>query len=313
MPVGQPSHTACREGRVMTLSMINKNVLAAVFGGVWLVAGLEPGQGEALPILYNQTITQPLGLPMAVPTSRPTTDVGEKIQDPNESNCIAEEGCLGLVGAPGAPLPGFSPGFVVRMKAGGGFEFIDGGNMPAQITFEFPFPDGALNALIKNTPGFATLTVVAARDIDEGFAADEFLAASAEGIPLGILATFASPNPCPRPPHNVIEDPNRTPKVIVKDSTCGPNYHTDVTGTASLTFSQETMSQLLATPGPTDVFVNLAPGGSVARLQIFSVSLTYTAPAPNTLLLLVAGATIVGAAVLITTRTGRHKPEPGQS
>jgi hypothetical protein len=51
MPAGQPSHTACREGRVITLSMINKNVLAVVLGGVWLVAGLTPGQGEALPIL----------------------------------------------------------------------------------------------------------------------------------------------------------------------------------------------------------------------------------------------------------------------
>lgn len=91
------------------------------------------------------------------------------------------------------------------------------------------------------------------------------------------------------------------------------NYHTGVTGTAALTVARETMSRLLATPGPTDVFVNLAPGGSVSRLQIFSVTLTYTAPAPNTLLLLVAGATIVGAAALIKTRAGGHKPEPGQS
>ncbi len=271
------------------------NLLVAGVGGVWL-AGLVPGHGQSLPILYSETVDQPVGYPKARPTSRPGTDVTDAITDPYESNCLEAEGCFGYVPAlPPFPVVITSPGYVVRETMPGIFEFIGGGNMPSQITFLFSFPDGAVNQLIRDTPGFATLTVVAARDIDEGAAESETLDVSAEGVPLGNMGTFASANPCPRPPHIIIANPDYDPtnptskKTIVLDETCGPNYHTDVPGTGSLMFSHETMSQILATPGPAEVGVNIAPQGGVSRLKIFSVTLTYTAPEPSTFVLVALG------------------------
>jgi hypothetical protein len=166
--------------------------------------------------------------------------------------------------------------------------------------FEFPFPDGALNQLIKNTPGFGTLRVEAARDLGNNFPETESLAVSAEGIPLGTLPSTAfSSKACPMVGgvfQNVTEDANRIPKVKVTDPQCGPNYHTDVTGIASLNFSQELMKQILATPGPAFPDVSLIASGGVGRLKVFSVTLTYTVPAPASLLLLVAGVACLAAA-----------------
>ncbi len=257
-------------------------------GLAWLAHGLSPGWGDALPILYSQTVTQPLGFPKAVPTSRPNSDVGDNIQDPNETNCLDFEGCLGG-----------TLGFVARKKAGGGFEIIDGGNMQP-LAFEFPFPDGALNELIKNTPGFGTLTVVAARDLGGNFPETESLDATADGIQVGTLPSTAfSSKACPMVNgtfQNVTEDENRNPKVKVTDPQCGPNYHTDVTGVASINFSQDVMKEILATPGPVFPAITLTASGGVARLKVFSVTLTYTAPVPGSLLLLVAGAAGLAAA-----------------
>jgi len=118
------------------------SLFCASLGG--LAGGLSPKLAEAV-LLYNQTVTQPLGFPKTLVTSRSNSDVSDNIQEPTETNCLDFEGCLGG-----------SLGYVARMKAGGGFEFIPDGNMKP-LVFEFPFPDGAVNELIKNTPRFATL------------------------------------------------------------------------------------------------------------------------------------------------------------
>jgi len=262
----------------------------------WLARGLSPKVAEAAAVLYDQTVTQPLGLPKAIVTSRPNSDVSDNIQDPNETNCLDFEGCLANAG-----------NFVARMKPGGGFEFIPDGNMQP-VVFEFAFPDGAVNELIKNTLGLGTLTVVAARDLGNNFPETESLDVSADGIALGTIPStaFSIAKACPMVGgvfQNVSEDPNGNPKVKVTDPTCGPNYHTDVTGTATFSFSQELMREILATPGPAFPDFTLTASGGVARLKIFSVNLTYTVPVPATLLLLATGAVCLAA----TTRRHSHQ------
>ena len=263
-----------------------------------LVAGPHPEPAEAL-LLYNQTVTQPLSFPKAVVTSRPNSDVSDNIQEPTETNCLDFEGCLGN-----------SLGYVARMKPGGGFEFIPDGNMQP-LVFEFPFPDGAVNELIKNTPGFGTLKVEAARDLGNNFPETESLDVSADGIPLGTLPStaFSIAKACPMVGgvfQNVTENANGNPKVKVTDPQCGPNYHTDVTGIAQLGISQDLMKQILATPGPAFPGFALTASGGVARLKVFSVTLTYTVPAPATLLLFAAGAACVAATTRRRSRP-RHR------
>jgi GAF domain-containing protein len=129
----------------------------------------------------------------------------------------------------------------------------------------------------------------------------ESLDVSAEGIPLGTLPStgFSIKKACPMVDgqfQNVTEDENRNPKVKVTDPQCGPNYHTDVTGIASLNFAQDVMKQILATPGPAFPDVTLTASGGVARLKVFAVTLTYTVPEPASLVLLAAGAAWLAAA-----------------
>ena len=59
-----------------------------------LAGGLSPKLAEAV-LLYNQTVTQPLGFPKAVVTSRPNSDVSDNIQEPTETNCLDFEGVSG--------------------------------------------------------------------------------------------------------------------------------------------------------------------------------------------------------------------------
>jgi len=270
------------------------SVFCVSLGGI--AGGLSPKLAEAV-LLYDQTVTQPLGFAKAVVTSRPNSDVSDNIQEPTETNCLDFEGCLGG-----------SLGYVARMKPGGGFEFIPDGNMQP-LVFEFPFPDGAVNELIKNTPGFGTLKIEAARDLGNNFPETESLDVSAEGIPLGTLPStaFSIAKACPMVGgvfQNVTENANGNPKVKVTDPQCGPNYHTDVTGIAQLDISQDLMKQILASPGPAFPGFALTASAGVARLKVFSVTLTYTVPAPATFLLFATGAACVAA---ITWRRSRPR------
>lgn len=184
------------------------------------------------------------------------------IANPNVNsftNCLAAEGCLG--------------------KAG--LVDVAGGNLPDTIPYTFTFTTGQTAAVTHAANLVGTFTVVASRDIGgkAGATPDaiDTIAVTADGTALGTLYQNTI-DTCPAG-----ERGTAYPDTLV----CGPNFHTDVTASDSLSIVTSLIRTLAA-----DGSINfvLDPEDSVGRLKIFSVRLQIAnVPEPGSTALLVLG------------------------
>jgi hypothetical protein len=195
-------------------------------------------------ILYSQTLgTTPAAVANNGPdplTNYPNTPTAA------ESNCHAADGCFG--------------------KAG--LVDVIGGNLPSGFTFNFTVSPTDLARLAANQQGgSATLTVTASRDIGHkaADAAANFdnLAVMFDGAALGTQLFLNTIDTCPATENTTV------------DTTCGPNFHNDVTAIDSTGISQ-TLFQAAAADGAIQVV--LTPSANLGRAKIFSVKLEFTAP-----------------------------------
>jgi hypothetical protein len=181
----------------------------------------------------------------------------------NINNCLEAEGCRGFNST--LILPDVFAPLAFSLS-------------PAQV------------ADVANNPVVGRFTVVASRDIGHkaGATPVDFIVTTADGIGIGNLF-FNTIDTCPAGERGSAGFP--------ADLVCGPNFHTDVQATDTLTIAQADL-QSMAANGFINVTLNptgTGPGGAeVGRLKLFSFRLEIevvpaAVPEPSVLALLALG------------------------
>jgi hypothetical protein len=192
------------------------------------------------------------------------------------TNCRADQGCLGTAGN-------------VDSNNDGAINAGDVGTLPNVLPFGFALTAAQQAAIGALATGSATLSMTAARDIGHkaGDPVVDFLVTTMEGVALGNLFQ-SSIDSCPAGERGV-----GYPATLV----CGPNFHTDVTATDSLSIGLAALKTAAA-----DGTINFAfdPTDSVGRLKIQEIRLvvqdTAAVPEPSSLTLLALALFALGVA-----------------
>jgi hypothetical protein len=182
-------------------------------------------------------------------------------------NCQITEGCLG------------KPGLVHDA----GNNPIPGGNLVDVLGFAFPLTSEQV-ALILSTPGFGTLTMVAARDIGHkvGAPAVDYLVLTIE---TAVLGNFFQ---------NTIDTCPAGENFDPINPFCGPNFHNDVLATDTLTIPENVFRNSLL--DDRTVAIDIDPTDAVGRLKILSLTIRYESlPVPEPSSLALAGIALLAA------------------
>jgi hypothetical protein len=194
-------------------------------------------------------------------------------------NCQITEGCLGREG----------------LVHDAGNNAIPGGNLVDVLGFAFPLTPEEV-ALILTTPGFGTLTIVAARDIGSkaGVTPVDYLVLTIETFALGNFF------------QNTIDTCPAGENFDPVNPLCGPNFHNDVLATDTLMIPQDVFRTSLL--DDRTVAIDIDPTDTVGRLKILSLTIRYESlPVPEPSSLALAGAALLAAVAARRRRHGRPR------